>query len=235
MNDNTQVSQELLNAFVDDQLDDEEREWILELQLDDEVLQKRVAEQTRLKELVRSARPHTPTADMKPAGLKKRSQVYRVATAAVILVTIVCSLLMMQGPAPLLGREFTSILQAHEGKREIKLLVHFNHRDDVSAIKALDQIGLLIARADEMVKPVFIEVVANGPGLAYLRMDQSPMRTLISKLMSQHDTLIFAACQETILKQGTTDVPLVPGVMIVSSGWDEIDRRKEQGWSYISI
>lgn len=243
MNEKNFISQELLNAYVDDQLDAEEREQILEQQLNDPTLAERIAELQRLKALVQSARPEGPSQNMKPARLKRRRHGYHIATAAMLVVGVITSLLLMQhrlpeSIAPLQVSDTASILTAQIAKQEIKLVVHLKRRDAAAVSSVLDQIETLLVKAEATDKPVQVELVANGQGLTIFRDDQSPIRDRINMLIAQHDNLIFAACQETMQKLGNgswAKIRLVPGVMIVSSGRDEIARRKSQGWTYILI
>ncbi len=77
---------------------------------------------------------------------------------------------------------------------------------------------------------VGIEVVAYGPGIAFLKKD-GPDAADIQKLESQH--IHFMACGNAMKKEHLAVADLVPGVEIVPAGIVEVVRKQEQGWTYV--
>lgn len=77
-----------------------------------------------------------------------------------------------------------------------------------------------------------IEVVAHGRGLDMLRAEKNAeVLERLSALASRG--VIFAACQNTMKKQGVTQAMLSPFVTTVDSGVAEVVRKQEAGWSYL--
>ena len=79
-------------------------------------------------------------------------------------------------------------------------------------------------------EPIEIEIVAYGPGIAFLKKD-GPDASDIQKLESPH--VHFVACGNAMRKQHLELSDLVPGSEVVPAGIVEVVRRQEQGWTYI--
>lgn len=77
---------------------------------------------------------------------------------------------------------------------------------------------------------VEIELVAYGPGIAFLKKD-GPDAADIQKLEAAH--VRFVACGNAMKKQHLEATDLVAGVEIVPAGIVEVVRKQEAGWSYI--
>lgn len=79
-------------------------------------------------------------------------------------------------------------------------------------------------------EPVDIEVVAYGPGIAFLKKDSADAAE-IQKLESPH--VRFVACGNAMRKQHLDLSDLVSGSEVVPAGIVEVVKKQEQGWSYI--
>ena len=77
---------------------------------------------------------------------------------------------------------------------------------------------------------VEVEVVAYGPGTAFLKKD-APDATEIQKLEAAH--VHFVACGNAMKKQHLEAADLVAGVNVVPAGIVEVVRKQEAGWVYI--
>lgn len=79
-------------------------------------------------------------------------------------------------------------------------------------------------------EPVEVEVVAYGPGIAFLKKDGVNAAD-IQKLESPH--VHFVACGNAMRKQHLEASDLVAGSEVVPAGIVEVVKKQEQGWSYI--
>lgn len=79
-------------------------------------------------------------------------------------------------------------------------------------------------------EPVEVEVVAYGPGIAFLKKDGMDAAD-IQKLESPH--VHFVACGNAMRKQHLEASDLVAGSEVVPAGIVEVVKKQEQGWSYI--
>lgn len=87
--------------------------------------------------------------------------------------------------------------------------------------------NLIIGVAPETVD---IEVVAYGPGIAFLKKDGQDAGD-IQKLESAH--VHFVACGNAMRKLHLEAADLVAGSEVVPAGIVEVMRKQEQGWTYI--
>ena len=87
--------------------------------------------------------------------------------------------------------------------------------------------NLIVGMAPE---PVEVEVVAYGPGIAFLKKDGVDAAD-IQKLESPH--VHFVACGNAMRKQHLEASDLVAGSEVVPAGIVEVVKKQEQGWSYI--
>jgi intracellular sulfur oxidation DsrE/DsrF family protein len=78
--------------------------------------------------------------------------------------------------------------------------------------------------------PVEIELVAYGPGIAFLKKDGTDAAEIL-KLESPH--VHFIACGNAMRKQHLEASELVAGSEVVPAGIVEVVRKQEQGWTYI--
>ncbi len=246
MSDRETISEELLNAFVDGELDEGERQRILELQLQDPQIARKVQELERLKGLVKAARP----VDESPAsGLPRRGSTgvtrAKLASVAVLLgVVLGAWLYWPEGTPQLAGRpeptaqDVYTLVNPGTGLVDMKVVIHFTRSQREAAKALLDQVEYLLERAQRTDRRVRVEVVAHGKGLYLLRDGVSPFPERIRALHERFDNLTFLACEKTMtkLKQAKKiDVELLPDATVVRSGIEQIRLRRSQGWDYIVV
>ena len=75
-----------------------------------------------------------------------------------------------------------------------------------------------------------LELVAYGPGLAFLKKESSSAPA-VTVLLAKH--VRFVACENTMRVQQVSASALIQGVETVPSGVVEVVTKQEQGWSYI--
>lgn len=77
-----------------------------------------------------------------------------------------------------------------------------------------------------------IEVVAHGKGLSMLTAAKSaPVRDRMQRIADAG--IVFAACENTMQREGVKREDLVPFATTVDSGVAEVVRKQEDGWSYV--
>ena len=237
------VSDEFLNAFVDDQLDEAEKSQAFDVIDRDEALKARVCELRGLKEMVQHAY-HQP-----PARDSSTVKGWRLGTP--YLQALVASLLLVIGAAS--GwfahtwtgqggdREMMRVLQAVQrndiGADPHKLIVHVGSSNPVRLKTALDEAENLLASSQRENRQIQVEIIANGGGVDLLRADVSPYARRISMLLEKYPNLGLMACGQTIgnLRAKGVDVRLLPHTGVASSALDQITLRLKQGWGYIKV
>ena len=109
-----------------------------------------------------------------------------------------------------------------------RVLFALTSPDEVDWQLTLNNVRNLISGAAP--DPVEVEVVAYGPGVAFLKKD-GPDANTIRKLESSQ--VRFVACGNAMKKQHLEASDLVKGSEVVAAGIVEVVRKQEQGWTYI--
>jgi len=230
------VTDELLNAFVDNELDSAEKSRLLGLIAADGQLKQRICELWQLKEMVGNAYP------LKAAGTKAQrsrrgrfgSPGYTHALAAgLFLVLGLSGGWFLHGGNNAVPLQNTA--QMERQAKDSKLVLHIFSGESVRFEAALDQAEELMRSANKLGTPVKLDIVANGEGLRLLQADASPYPERIKSLQHEYKDLNFYACGITIekLRQKGVNVKLLPEAVITPSALDLIMAREKQGWVYI--
>ena len=104
--------------------------------------------------------------------------------------------------------------------------------------RVLDQAESLVTMTEQLDKPVRVELIAYGQGLSLIKSNRLTYAERILHLHRRHDNLMFIACQDSLDKQQkkTIDtIRVLPGVVIVPSGPEEVSLRRSQGWTIVKV
>lgn len=237
MNSEHEISDELLNAFVDGELDAAEKSRLLERLAESPGLRARVCELWQLKEMVRSGHPLSaaPNKSIR-SGRKLDVQRFTQVLAACLMLALGAgagwSVRGARDPVSSVGFEFGA-KHVDEGK----VILHLASADSDRLKTALDEAEELAASRDKAGDPVRVELVTNAGGLNLLRSDVSPYSARIKDLRAAHANLHFLACQtaiDNLIRKGVR-VNLLPEAEITESAVDQIIKRLKQGWVYIQV
>lgn len=243
------ISDEHLNAFVDGQLDADEKSRILSTINADEDLSRRACELRRLHDLVQHAYENPPAAPRRQR-LHATGVGWRQAVAAAVLLAVGGTLGWIsraQQHQPLSLRAMyldeekafqTAELNQAPLQGERKILLHLSSAEPDKLEQALDTAEQLLASYRKLHQPVEIEVVANAGGLDLLRADVSPFADRVRDLQRKYDNLTFLACQTAMsrLRRDQHITPdLLPEALVTPNALEEILNRLQQGWMYISV
>jgi len=236
--DGPRLSDEFLNAFVDNQIDADEKGRAYPLINADEELNRKVCELRKISDLVRLAydAPPAPTESRRHTyGLKRRLTPLVAPAVLIIGVTLGWSLRTLW--VPINPSQETTTIAATSGLTT-KVLFHLDNGDRAHMHQVLQEAQRLLARYQADHRLAKVEILADGPGLALLRQHMSPFAAQIAELQMRYPNLIFAACQDTInrLEQHKGIEPhLLPQAIIVPSAIAEIVRLQHHGWTYIGV
>ncbi len=229
MNIDERFSEEQLNAFVDDELDPEEKSRVFSETDNDTELDLRLCRQRKVKELVKHAYHDVPKArnsDKVPLG--RRGLFGRGLAAALLLGFGLAAGFLGQYALDRSGDHMTVAVEPD------KFLLHVTsgHPDDMAA--ALDRAEyLLSSESGDDIRQV--EIVANEQGLNLLRSDVTAFAAEISVL--QANDVVFYACSKTIqrLENQGVEVRLVPQTIVEYTALDRVVSRMQEGWTYEKI
>lgn len=215
------VSEDELNAFIDNELNAADRARVLEAISRDEALQKRVAEIQQARELLRHAyaRPPQPARRAATAPAWTRQM---LAASVLLSVGIVTGWLLHS----LAGR--ASLPAAGTAAMPKGVVIQVSEADPAKwAMALLNARNVRKAYGD---KPIAVEIVAYGPGLKMLQTN-SPVTAGLEEASSQGIKL--KACNNSMNLLGTTREDLNHAVEVVPAGVVEIMERQREGYAYV--
>ena len=237
------ISDEFLNAFVDDQLDGAEKSDTFDAIERDDVLKERVCELRGLKERMRHAYEHPPVPGRAAVKGRRLRASHLQALAACLLLCIGAASGWFAHTWTGMGgdREMTRMLQSVQrndvGVEPQKIIVHVGSSNPVRLKTALDETESLLDSYRRSNRKLQVEIVANGGGVDLLRADVSPYAKRIGLMQEKYPNLGFLACGQTIqkLQDKGVDVKLLPHTAVASSAVDQITLRLKQDWVYIRV
>lgn len=236
------ISEQQLQAFVDDEIDTRERAEIMEAIRKDEALACRVCELLQLKDSVRLAyREPPPNRDTSSRRLASRKAKYSIQAVAAVCLLLAGAMVGWILNPQLTGNPTTTmanLIQMDPAMNELKRVVlHVSTADADRMEQALDDVELLLANYQDNLELVQLEVVANDEGLELLRMDTSPHAERIQHLWSEYINLDFLACGRAIekLRLKGIDVQLLPEADVIPSALEQISDHLQDGWIYIRV
>lgn len=240
--DDSVVSDEFLNAFVDDQLDAAEKSQAFDAIGHDDTLKERVCELRGLKEMMKHAYAHPPARVPAVKGRRSRAS-YLQALAACLLLCIGAASGWFAHVWTGIGsdREMARLLQSVQrndvGGEPQKLIVHVSSSNPVRLKSALDETEGLLDSYRRSGRKLQVEIVANSGGVDLLRADVSPYAKRIGLMQEKYPNLGFMACGQTIkkLQKKGVNVRLLPHTGVASSALEQITLRLKEDWVYIKV
>lgn len=228
-----------LHALVDGELPADQQAAALEALRQDPQLAREVCELRQLKAQVQAAYPLPPAPD-KP----HKSHTSRWAVAASLLLVMLISgvsgwQLNEAATAErlvLLDKDGRGLAPAAARDEETRIVIHVSNADMAAAKDILDEVESLLAAYEQDGRPLRVEVVSNGKGLALLREGLTAHKARIHRLSQRYDNLTFVACLNTIERlrvEKGIEVRLVPEAEVTRSGVARVVKRRREGWTYI--
>ncbi|MBA4176559.1 MAG: hypothetical protein C0505_08350 [Leptothrix sp. (in: Bacteria)] len=118
-----------------------------------------------------------------------------------------------------------------------RVILHVSAGQPLAGLAVLERAEGILEAARSAGRQVSVEVVANSEGLDLLREGVSAHAARIASLRATYPGLSLVACGQTAqrLREGGTEVRLLPGTRTASSALDEIVLRMQQGWAYVRV
>ncbi len=250
------ISEERLNAFIDDELDATEKSEVFEALGSDSRLSQRACELRQLSELVRHAYEKPPAIEgCRQADTRRRSPWGRAAAASVLLALgaslgwISHQQPQQSGAAPGLHAMYwdehrafqnTDLTTVADQQGPKRIIVHLNTSSADKFEKALGTAEQLLETYAGAEMDSEIEVVANASAIRMLRAGYSPYSDRVRQLQERYFNLTFLACKDAIdhireLEGADSDVSLLPDVETTPSALEHILERLSEGWVYINV
>ena len=241
------ISDADLNAFLDGELESEEREAVRDAIRRDPELAREIQDLEQVGDWVRMAYQE-PTPARRPTGVFDQSRgpawPGRSLAAGFSMLTLAVGL-----TGGWLAHDVWSPSQEHvlelASDTDMQALVadhrrvvlHLDSASNQSMHRVLTQAEAMLEAADARGQEFMVRVVANAQGLDLLRADVSPHVQRVQQMMERHPNLDFVACNNTLqrLREQGVSPELVPNTKVAPSAIAEVVNRLDEGWSYIRI
>lgn len=240
--DDRQLSEEMLNAFVDEELDLEERGVVLTRAHADRELAQRACELRHVKDLIQHAYPADLPRPRAPRNRPLSRRLLLALAASVVLSVGMVAGWMMRGQSTApqgdaLVASLHSIDALQPAKRPEHVILHLNTDDPHKMKAALDDAENLVTSYKTAKRPIRLEVIANSDGLNLLRADVSPEANRIQAMIKKYNNITFMACGKTMQQLRARGIPvkLLPNIKIAPSALQQIIERLKEGWVYIKV
>jgi intracellular sulfur oxidation DsrE/DsrF family protein len=237
MSDKEQPSDEMLNAFVDHELDHEDMLDVQRLIDADTDVRRRVDELRSVKNLLKASYPPLTNRDSKmPADTWKLFR-YGVAACLLLVVGGIIGIGLDSINAPGQSQKYDSAIAQIDQKPEtVNVLFHINRNDVAGFQQVLNQVESLLAEYAGNLDNLHVEIVANGTGLNLYRADNARFADKIQKLRDMYKNVAFLGCENTyhrLSREYGQELTLMPEIVMVRLGISHVLQRQRAGWAYI--
>ena len=236
MNNNEHIDDNILAAFVDNELDTETSESIINAMEQNMDVRERVYNLRRAKDLMKVAfsTAHTPAPQKKiKAPVWKRHSISIAASLVAISIASITGLSgYYYGQQELAGIDIntTAIQQQPD-----KILLHISDSDTRHFATALNYVETFLQANKN--SGAQIAVVANAGGLDIMRAGVSPYEKQIRNMIAKYDNVYFIACSNAIRNlraQGIQPI-LIDQVKVEKPAMDQIIEYVQKGWTYKKV
>ncbi len=244
-----EISEEKLNLFIDEQLDQQEMDEIRQVLMDNKSLRERVCQLNAVRELIGYAYGEvSPAQTHRQVKTNSRWQTCYPVAASVLL--LVGCLIGWFGHS--LNQHYTSH-NAMVNSREIfdyyannipasnkirKIVLHISTGDAYSMKRALDETRQLLKSYHNAGIPIAIDVVANKGGIKLFRASISPYADQLAKISRNNANVQFFACARSIAKARKKEgknFAMLPEVHVAKTARELISKQIDKGWVYIKV
>lgn len=234
-----EISDEQLNALLDNELHAEERAEILSALQEDKELSAKYCELGRMKEMVNIAYQEPPQHVQGFVAPRRKYDMrsFRSLAAGIVLLSFGIAIGWVVNSQMTDNKEYLlTIAQVDPSQHyDGKILFHINTKDNARVEAVLDTIEKLLSISKEKKSRVKLEIVTNSKGLDILRKG-SPFEGRIRSIVSTHDNVSFLACGRAKKLAGFIEgreINLLSEAIEIPAAIDQILKRLQMGWTYI--
>ena len=230
------ISDEELSAFLDEQLDANERDRILSAINADSHVNQRMNELRLLRDMVQHAYEQPPRSDnTKHHGVVSGNSNTRWAMAACMVLCFGMVLGWFGHQGVTTERQLASLSDHGVSAQLSNVILHLTSADAGRINASLDRAEQVLAGYKTNDKDLKLEIIANDGGLKLMRSGEPSFQQRIRALTEQYPNVKFLACAKAIknLQEKGVDVDLLPEVEVAPSALKQIIQRMQQDWRYI--
>lgn len=231
-------SDEMINAYADGELQGSEKTEFEMALLNDTQLQQSLDEVVALKTQVRSAYASVDV----PAQVQHSHLNYRAVVYACLLLLAFSGGWVSSGMIPYQKASMAQLDMAEEGlyaaaEKPGKYILHIGTHDTEKFRHILDKAENLMAKYQDEMQLIELEIIANSSGLDLFRESASPYAQRVKQLGEKYPNIRFIACTNAIqrLRERGIEPDLINTVHQGPTALDQVVKRMNDGWTYIKI
>ena len=247
MNKHNTYSDEYISAYIDGELDSEERARLLFDEQTDEELAQRINETRMLKEKIQLtytdiANRHNEKKSFSCTAFVSR---HRALAASLLLLSTVAAMLtynmssndnlilakqLIKNTQPISATTINDAVGDHD-----RVVINVSQYQPQNFSETIDNIKALLQSKNSA--SFKVEIVANGQGLKALDTETSIHAEQISQLASQFDNLEVIVCAKSLSRLASEGDPiqLIKSIMITPSAAEQVAKRTSAGWLYLKL
>ncbi len=244
---NAKYSDEIINAYIDGELDGVEKQGFQSDMEHDASLSARVHALCSLKKTIQSSYQRVPFISRQPepaTGIRSWAQ--GIAALLLLCVGVLAGWLghtnfnhekslagNTTSESTLKGIQLTPVNLS----RPNKIILHIASDDNDRLRQTLEKVDTIIAQYKNTGLPFKIEIIANAGGINLLREDTSPYRERIGQLMQNYSNVSFIACSNALdrLRLQGIKPHLITNTKTGVTAVEQIIKRLQQGWVYMKV
>lgn len=242
MNDNKQYSDEHLNAFIDDQLDNIEKSEILDAIRHDSELSQRVCKLQKLQNLIQLSYQSVDVPERHKNNSDKQQNNKFKWVAAASLLLAVGTVVGWTSHSLSNQNDFNQIVRSNPASthsaEDWRLMLHVSTANPNRLNIVLGEAEALLQEYKKSSRKLKLEILTNQGGLALVTDNGKSYNKTLQRLQREYDNLAVMVCKQTLKKvqklQGKK-LELLPNTNVVPSAINQIVKRQQSGWSYIRI
>lgn len=241
---NPAVSDEMLHAFIDGELDVAESEAMMARVREDGELARRVCALRNLRDMVRLAYLDPPAARPRLAQAAWHRQLVRQCAIGCVILSAGLGGWFLRGidvppthpPAVLSVGDYQAVSLAREPDPD-RVILHLDNADPAKMQAVLDEAERRLDAAKRQGRGMQLEVIANSHGIDLLRADVSPHAVRMARMKQRHPNLHWVACGQSLARFAAEGQPVVllPATRTAPTAIGEIVSRLQAGWTYVRV
>ncbi|MFP4611542.1 MAG: hypothetical protein ACLFQT_11020, partial [Thiohalophilus sp.] len=234
-------SDEHLNAYLDNQLDSEERSRLLEELRRDQELAARICKLQKVQDMVQLAYHNVASEQGSTQPGRRRWPLYFAQAASALLILGLGLSVGWFGhdtfkrPASLFEMAQSAQVAAEpQPDDELKLMLHVNSNDPSRFKTVLEETEYLLRTSRSKQRPLQIEIMANGEGLELLQQGDTAYARQIQTLSHSYQNVRFMACSIALNRyreENGNSMELLSNVDVIPSAMQEALLRQREGWT----
>lgn len=236
------ISDEMINAFIDDELDQQDKSAIKAAMDQDAGLRSRIEKLCNLKKTVQRSYQQLPVVNsrLSAAGAINSGWLRHVAMIAVLVTGLIFGWLVRgqyESVELTMANASRIQLDTQVSAQNSKVILHVSSSEPAKLNYTLEQVSAIINKYSRHHMDFEIEVVAHASGIDLLRDDVSPYKKQIIDVMNRYQNVRFIACNNAIdrLRLQGIEPRLIPRTQTGVTAVDQIVKRLQQGWVYLKV